>query len=188
MEKTGLISDYTLTSALVWESYRVLNESPQQKNLQSTQENLLQILKQINKEQDIPLLLAIESISLTQEMKIRANSPEEINSIKAALLQLEEARRALEVVKDFSAYKAGTETYSSRQRDGGLPLDAFREFIKSHTTRLTNRLSAPLSVPEKNILRQRKENLKTAKEIYISLQREALGLTVSLNSDLEYER
>ncbi|GAB1253001.1 hypothetical protein [Desulfovibrio falkowii] len=149
--------------------------------------HLLLILKQINKDKDLLLLLAVEGLSLTQERELRANSPEEVNSINAAQLQLQEANNALNVVKDPSAYKAATETYSSKQREAGLPLDAFREFIKSHTTRLSNRLSAPLSVQEKNILRQRKENLRTAKDIYIALQRKALSLS-TLETGHAYER
>lgn len=187
MEKTGLIKEYALASNVVWESHKTLNESPQQKNLEAAQDNLLLILKQMNKDKDLLLLLAVEGLSLTQERELRANSPEEVNSINAAQLQLQEANNALNVVKDPSAYKAATETYSSKQREAGLPLDAFREFIKSHTTRLSNRLSAPLSVQEKNILRQRKENLRTAKDIYIALQRKALSLP-TLETGHAYER
>jgi hypothetical protein len=37
-------------------------------------------------------------------------------------------------------------------------------------------MTGQISVPEKNILRQRKENLGMVREVYIFMQREALGL------------
>lgn len=122
------------------------------------------------------------------ELQNRANSPEETNSIKTAVLQLEEAQKSLAVVKDSAAYTAVAETYSSKRKEAGLPLDSFREFLKSHTTRLTNRLAGPLSVPEKNILRQRKENLRVVKELYVTMQRKALGMRQERSQGQELER
>lgn len=57
-----------------------------------------------------------------------------------------------------------------------MPLDAFRDFLKSHSARLTNRLAGQGSPPEKLLLRQRKENLSVIKECYMEFQRKALSL------------
>ena len=133
-------------------------------------------LKIIGTSKDIYTILESERISLELELIHYSNSPEERNSIKQALAQIIEAKSALSVVVDSATYLPATATYSGKRKENGLPLDAFREFLKSHTTRLTNRLAAPLSVPEKNILRQRKENLQVVKELYMELQRKALGL------------
>ncbi|WP_211226305.1 hypothetical protein [Desulfomicrobium escambiense] len=55
----------------------------------------------------------------------------------------------------------------------------------SHTARLTNRLKGTASVSEKNILRQRKDNLKPSTERYMEMQREALrmGMEQGLRMD-----
>lgn len=117
-----------------------------------------------------------------QELKNYSNSPEESNSIKTALVQLKEAKNSLDIVQDPQVYQGATATYSGKRKEAGLPLDSFREFLKSHSTRLGNRMASPLSVPEKNILRQRKENLNMVKEVYVVMQRDALGLEAPAKS------
>ena len=115
---------------------------------------------------------------LYQELALYANSSEEINSIKKSIAQIQEAKISLNVVNNSHYYQEATKTYSAKNKEAGLPLDSLRQFIKSHTARLSNRMTGNLSVPEKNILRQRKENLSMVKELYINMQREALGLAV----------
>lgn len=163
-----------LTSRL--ELSTIVAQSREHRALDTLDDSFLVHLKHIGKSNDIDTLLNSEKIILEFDLSNRANSLEETNSIKTALVQLADAQRAYKVVQDVNIYKEGTEAFSTRQREAGLPMDAFREFIKSHTTRLTNRLSAPLPASEKNLLRQRKENLKVAKEPYIVLQRKALGM------------
>ena len=188
MEKIGFINRFIDVSGVLFDSLQRAEESAEQKNVTDQMSNMLAFYKEAASWRDVDFLLSVENMMLRLERDRRANAPEEKNSINTALIQLAEAQQSLAVVKDCSAYRAGTETYSSRHREAGLPMDSFREFIKSHTTRLTNRLSAPLSVPEKNLLRQRKENLKVAKEVYISMQREALGLPSPKEKDLGLER
>lgn len=176
MEKTGLINKYLSASSRNWEAVALLNDSKEHHALSASLAETLHILKDVAVTRDIDLSIAIEKFALILELENHGNSSEERNSIKTALQQLEDAQKSLIIVKDNTAYQASTETYSTKRKEAGLPLDSFREFLKSHTTRLTNRLAAPLSAPEKNILRQRKENLKVAKELYIEMQRTALGL------------
>ena len=102
--------------------------------------------------------------------------PKSITVLKTALLQRDDAGKALGIVVFPEAYRKATDTYSSKRIENGLPLDGFREFIKSHTTRLTNRLAGQLSGHEKEIVRQRKANLLVAKEVYVALQKKALEL------------
>lgn len=176
MDITGLINKTIALSNECWDAHQLLHETKENKQYGIILSELLQTLKDVGRHGDIPTLFVVEHMILSQERTRYANSPEEANSIKTALAQLEEAKSALSVVKNPDAYQTATATYSSKRMEAGLPLDAFREFLKSHSTRLTNRLTSPLSVPEKNILRQRKENLSVVKEIYMGLQREALGL------------
>jgi hypothetical protein len=110
-----------------------------------------------------------------QELSLYANSPEERSSITTALNQLAEARQSLAIVRDRAAYKRAATTYSARRTENGLPLDSFREFLKSHVARLSNRLAGRLTENEKEILRQRKINLGVVREEYIALQQLALA-------------
>jgi len=53
--------------------------------------------------------------------------------------------------------------------------DGCHEALNSHIARLGNsNESCGNFIPEKNILRQRQANMRTAKELYIGLQKKAL--------------
>jgi hypothetical protein len=83
---------------------------------------------------------------------------------------------ALETVVDINAYRNAARTYPSKRKDAkGLPMDAFREFIRSHSTRLTNRLAGRIIQEEKDLIRQRKANLQKANQLYMALQTKALS-------------
>lgn len=185
MEKIGLINKFLNLSNTNYESSLLVQESKEQQDLDKSLALTLQHLKYIGQSRDIFVILEVENLALRLEMETRANSSEEVNSIKTALSQIDDAKKSMNIVKDAVAYKAAAATYSSKRKEAGLPLDSFREFLKSHTTRLTNRLAAPLPVPEKNILRQRKENLRVVKEVYMGMQREALGLGQEKDQGLE---
>lgn len=77
---------------------------------------------------------------IRHSLKFDANSPEETQSLKTAAAQLDAAAKCLNVVcNDPKGYTASAQTYSTKRKEAGLPLDAFRDFLKSHTARLTNR-------------------------------------------------
>jgi hypothetical protein len=157
-------------------AYQHLEQSPQRIALNVSLNKTLKLLQDEKKSTDIFVHINNEETILPQELELLANSPEEINSINAALEQIQDALRALEIANDPSAYRISANTYSTRKRDAkGLPLDAFREFIKSHTIRLSNRLAGRIIQEEKELLRQRKENLLFANSLYIKLQEKALA-------------
>jgi hypothetical protein len=158
-----------------WEAHELLEASKERQSLNKSLAITLAILKDIADSRDIPLLLANERLLLTQEISLYANSPEEHNSITTALAQLDDAMRAWEIVTRTETYKNAAKTYPAKRMEGGLPLDGFREFIKSHSTRLGNRLAGRLAEPEKEMLRQRKVNLGVARTVYMALQRNALA-------------
>ncbi len=169
MEKIGLVSRIIEKLDVGWEAYQDVQAALETQNRNKILQETLVLLKEVKGTKDIKLMLGVEDLMLRQELNVYANSPEETNSIKKALEQLQEARKSFAVVHDHKAYKNATETYSSKQKETGLPLDSFRQFLKSHSVRLTNRMASPLSVPEKNILRQRKELLGMVKEVYMDL-------------------
>lgn len=185
MENTGLVNKYISASLTSWAAIALLERSPQQQTVTSSQAHTLRTLKEVSTS-SLDIILQVELHALKLELEHHGNSVEERNSLLTALQQGTEGLDSYNfLVNDSTAYKAGLASYSSKRKEAGLPIDAFREFIKSHSTRLTNRLASPLSVAEKNILRQRKENLKISKELYIEMQREVLGQGKSNEKGLE---
>ncbi|SHN72795.1 hypothetical protein [Desulfovibrio litoralis] len=176
MAKTGLANKIFINLEFNFETYQLKETSKEAQKHNEGLQDTFSLLKEVKAAKEIYLALGVEQLLLNQELARYANSPEEANSIKKAIEQLQDARKSLTVVNDSQAYQKATETYPSKNKEAGLPIDSFRAFLKSHSTRLTNRMASPLSVTEKNILRQRKENLAMIKEVYIEMQREALGL------------
>ena len=178
MEKIGLVTKVVEKLASSWIAHQQVENSAEMREKNIFLQETLGLLKEIKGTKDIKTMLGVEEIMLRQELSVYANSPEETNSIKKAMEQLQEARESFAVVHDHQAYQKAIRTYSSKQKEADLPLDSCRQFLKSHSVRLTNRMASPLSVPEKNILRQRKELLGMVKEVYMGLQKEALGIKV----------
>jgi len=170
MALTGLISELLNQVSQDWELYQRLEVSKERQARDKSLAITLMLLKRVAATKDINLILATEKLLISQELSLYANSPEEQNSIKTALSQLEDAERALLIVRNPESYRTAANTYPAKRKESGLPLDSFREFIKSHSTRLTNRLAGHLAMPEKELLRQRKANLQQAKQFYIELQ------------------
>jgi hypothetical protein len=134
-------------------------------------------LREQSQTRDIGPMLDDERLLLTHSLQFDANSPEEKNSLQSAIGQLDECRRSFNILTSNPvAYKETAGTYSSKKTEAGLPLDAAREFFKSHSTRLSNILSGKSSHYEKVLVRQRKDNLQVIREAYVELQRKALGL------------
>lgn len=155
----------------------VLLKSQEQKNYDAGIMTTVNHLRQQAKERNVGSMLDDERLMLTHSLKFDANSQEEKNSLKAAIEQLDESRSCFEsLTTDPEAYKKNEKTYPSKKKEAGLPLDAARDFFKSHTTRLTNILTGKSSHYEKVLVRQRKENLNIVKDAYVELQRKALGI------------
>jgi hypothetical protein len=176
MAKSGFQTRLILRLDRNYEAHKRLAASKEALQLNEGLGATLNLLKDVHKTHDLNIALDLEQIMLHQELEKYANSKEESDSITAGIKQIQDAKKSLNVVRDPQAYQAATETYSGKRKEAGLPLDSFREFLKSHSTRLSNRMAGQISVPEKNILRQRKENLGMAREVYIAMQREALGV------------
>jgi hypothetical protein len=109
------------------------------------------------------LALGIEELLLRQELEKYANSQEEVGVVTKGREQLQEAKRALAIVQNPSKYRNLEAGFAARNKEAGLPMDAMRLFLKSQSARLSN---------------QRKENLGMVKEVYMAMQRKALGIPV----------
>jgi hypothetical protein len=176
MEKIGLINRILTRQELNYRDFQALHNSKEAINHNEGLQETLKLLKEVKTFRDIRLALNIERLLLTQEIQLYANSPEETRSVQTAIAQLQDAENAFNVVQNPQAYQEATKTYPAKQKEAGLPMDSFRTFIKSHSTRLQNRMASPLPVPEKNIFRQRRENMSMVKDVYMHMQRQALGL------------
>ncbi|WP_031485746.1 hypothetical protein [Maridesulfovibrio frigidus] len=176
MAKTGLLIKLSMKLGDDWKAYQQKENTPEALAFQKGLKDTLSMYKELAESQDPEAILNAEKIALIQEKNTYANSAEMTNSIKPALTQVEEAKKSMEQVQDSEAYKKAASTYAGKRKQGGLPLDGFREFIKSHQARLTNRLKGDGSHDEKNLLRQRKKNLTKANELYMGMQKKALGM------------
>jgi hypothetical protein len=140
-------------------------------------------LRSQTKERDIDSMLAQERLILTHSLEFDANSHEEKNSLQNAIAQLDECRICFKALAaNPAAYKEMAATYPLKKKEGGLPIDAAKDFFRSHSTRLGNILSGKSSEFEKRMVRQRKENLQIIKDVYVELQRKALGMEASAES------
>jgi len=160
-----------------WKARRQIMESQPQKDQDISLAITLKFLRKHARDRDIHILLDDERVQIRHALEYDANSPEETQSLKTAAAQLDDATKCLDLVcNDHQGYAAGAETYPTKKKEAGLPLDAFRDFLKSHSARLSNRLAGKGSHSEKLLLRQRKDNLGIIRECYVELQRKALGL------------
>ena len=70
---------------------------------------------------------------MEQELHLYANSPEEVQSTKAAITQFSDAQNPLKAVQDNYGYRIAASTYSSKRLTNGVPIDLIIEYIyKNH--------------------------------------------------------
>ncbi|MDR1922306.1 MAG: hypothetical protein LBS31_11280 [Candidatus Adiutrix sp.] len=176
----GLIDECLLHLSRDLEAKTQTPESPQYKNQEKSARprHTLIFLRRVAQTRDIHVLLDVERLALEHTLKYDTNSPEEKQSVTVALDQLDTCRKCFDsLMNNPAGYRENVDpTYSSKAREAGLPLDAAKEFFKSHATRLTNNLVSKASHVEKLLLRQRKENVAVMRECYAELQQKALGI------------
>jgi hypothetical protein len=100
-------------------------------------------------------------------------------SLSAALQGFDEALLALKEADAGSSYGVVDRCFSHRReyRFAAMPKDAFHVACLSHKARLDNSLRSPsVSAAEKDLLKQRYENIKTAQSVYLIKQKKALGV------------
>jgi hypothetical protein len=151
MDKIGLVSKLALTFDNIWDSSREISQSDLTKKHNVLLADTVALLKNVHAAKDIKLALGIEDIFLREELEKYSNSAEEMGSLQKALAQLQEARQSYSVVQNPAVYKEATKTYSGKPKEAGLPIDSFRQFLKSHSTRLHNLMTGQISVPEKKV-------------------------------------
>lgn len=176
MEKTGLQNKIVRNLSRSWGTHQLAHETPEMKGHHASLAETLSLLKQVKATKDINQALGVEEVMLRQELALYSNSQEQRDSINAAIRQVQEAKDSLSVVQDHKGYQLTAKTYGAKEKEAGLPLDSFRKFLRSHNTRLSNEKTGRRSKPEKDILDERKGILSMAREVYIGMQRKALGM------------
>jgi hypothetical protein len=130
---------------------------------------------------DLKTLIFAEYTFLTQELSFCDPADSFARaSLNSAIQSFDDALRALEAVEAGPVYRIADMTHprKAQYRVKEMPLDAFHVACRSHYTRLGNILRAPgINLTEKELLEQRRANLKTAGQVYIEKQKTALSQT-----------
>ncbi|MDR0639052.1 MAG: hypothetical protein LBG27_09185 [Spirochaetaceae bacterium] len=127
---------------------------------------------------DLRTLFSAEYTFLTQEREVC--SPQDTKaktSLAKALQEFGEAFLALEVLQDAERYQSAANTYSTRPefRYKEMPKDAFHVACAGHRARIDNILKVPgINLLEKDLLKQRHANRKTAQSVYLEMQKKVL--------------
>jgi hypothetical protein len=133
--------------------------------------------QEAQKTADCELLILAEEAFLRQELQYcHADDTITRNSLTQAIQSFEDALRSLKTVEIKTLYQAAETTYpTTKNRDHGLPKDAFHQACDSHRTRLSNTLRSPgINMIEKAVIQQRMVAMKIAIDSYKEKQRVAL--------------
>lgn len=161
-----------------WDYRQKLEASAPFKAYVTSLDATLNVLKTVGSSGDVDKILGTESSLVKLEHKLhQGNDPSVMPSLNAAVVDFSVIQTLLKLVRDTEGYRMAAASHHSKHKTKGVVIDGCHEAINAHVTRLGNRMQAVgISVPEKNILRQRQTNLRTAKALYIELQCAVLGV------------
>jgi hypothetical protein len=127
---------------------------------------------------DAQILLLAEYTFISQDFQFCDKSDKDaINSLTKAIKRFDDAFLALKSVEDPN-YKISDNLFPHDKdyRINSFPKDAFHIAFDSHKTRIKNMLRYPgIDMIEKDLLKQRLANLKTAHTAYIELQKRIMN-------------
>ena len=156
--------------------------SPQGQKRDNASRQGLAIFQEAAETKDIHIIVAVEKAFNQTELDQFGDSPRMRNSLREAIKGMEVIEAHLIYLKDPEKYRFINETHTlSKNRKGDLPYDEARQAIRSHMTRLNNLDTSRMDEAEREILEQRKENIQTAEEAYIPLQKTALNIKDEAN-------
>ncbi len=147
------------------------------KDIRETRTDQRAALLEISREGETEHILEAERILLVQEQEHLVGSQAMASSLNIAIKELDAALSTLERVRDPDAYQSVADSFSlDKNRVGGLPRDEARQFFRSHLARLGNLDKGRLSDSERDVLKARMFNIRTAEHQYKKLQEQALGI------------
>ena len=141
----------------------------------------IEFLKDLGNSGDIDAILEAERDMLKFTLELKLNHKKQRQSIEAALSEINQAFKMLERVRDPERYQETDQVHGSkkkRDKRNALPMDDARNFFDAHSARFTNMNKSEMTVTEKRVIDIRQKNIRLAKDLYIDLQRHALGVAL----------
>lgn len=180
MDRIGSIDESLIKKAIV----RAILDEKASKAVSDTPEALVreegckrsvELLHTIGRS-SVAAILYMEHHILAKELE-QARDPISVASLQKAIEQIQVARKMLPRIYDPDGYKGMVEELPPQEREGNLPRDTVRRFFLSHGARLHDRIKHGLDASDGKlaILKQRLENIKQARKLYIDAQRNVLG-------------
>ena len=156
---------------------REVNVSSQGQKRDKIAHSGLEIFKKAAETKDPHIIVAVEKAFDQTELDQFADSPDMRNSLRQGIRDLEIIETYLGYIKDPAKYKIINEAcMRNKNRIGNLPNDEARQCLRSHAARLKNLDTSRMDKPERDILEQRRKNIKIAEDVYITLQKTALDI------------
>ena len=168
---------------------RALRETLLAKDLHDARSDLLANIRKVTQSANLGLIVATEKAVVRGDLSRYANSKAMTHSLQAALDDLAIIEKHMLIVADKSLYRFLDETRRRPgNRIGGLPRDEARQALAGHRTRLGNMDKARLDDDEKAIVDARKAAINAAKNLYIALQKKALGMDDQAQQEQKQEQ
>jgi len=176
MSPTGLLE---LEDRLLDEENFViaLKATPESQNLSLSRQQLIGVYREITRSGDLGLKVRAEKIVLEGDLLRYTNSPAMRSSLKTAVAELGAVLEHIELLGNRAHYHLIDRAHSlpKRRDDQGRPMDEGREALNSHITRLSNLDRSRLDEDEKAFIDERKASMRSARDLYINLQENALA-------------
>ena len=157
----------------------LIQESPEWHERNACRKDIVQYLQEVHNSQDIDQILNTERMILEYERTHYSNSKAMQSSLSNALVEIDQTFRMLARVRDPERYQETDQVHGSkkkRDQRNALPMDDARNSFNAHSARFTNLNKSRLDGTEKTIIDMRQKNIRFAKDLYIALQRQALGI------------
>lgn len=168
---------------------REMRASSSAEDLHDDRMRLLAYLREVGSSGDLERIVAVEKAIVGSDLSRYANSKAMTHSLQAALDDLAIIEKHMLIVADKSLYRFLDETRRRPgNRIGGLPRDEARQALAGHRTRLGNMDKARLDDDEKAIVDARKAAINAAKNLYIALQKKALGMDDQAQQEQKQEQ
>ena len=175
--KTKLVSRVEAFLFASQGAIREVDASPEGQKRDQIANTGLEIFQEAAETKDPHIIVAVEKAFDQTELEQFADSPDMRNSLRQGIRDLEIIETYLGYIKDPAKYKIINEAcMRDKNRIGNLPNDEARQCLRSHAARLKNLDTSRMDKPERDILEQRRKNIKIAEDVYITLQKTALDI------------
>lgn len=157
-----------------------IEESEEGKQLAKSENNLLKLVKETAKTNDIKEIVTLEKTILEHTYTEHTNSAAMGSSFSNGINDMDLILKNLEKVDDFEKYQEVNDAIQApKKRKGDLPLDDARTGFMAHFQRLTNQDKTHLSDNEKKLIDVRRSSLNLAHKLYREKQAKTLGIDLS---------